>query len=1046
MPRGSVWNRGAFLQKAIFNLKMKKTTIFGAVLAGLMAFPMASEAASNLTNRFYDFSAWGDGALIDLFQRVASKGRMFPTAAEFEEAGFPAIELEFNRSHVRQSAILPEKKIVSSAPSDRRMWFNVPTGQGKETAGYPSGEFHSDVFTGWNYTSVHGGWNHSAFKAPGAWTSAAHKNGAQMIGGIYFFDSTYGDTGAKQEFQNHMKKFGAKNSDGVTFTYLDAVVNCILYFGFDGVQYNMEAGTCFSGYNSVEKNFREFWQAVRKKLAEYGVNAFVGAYQPASSIFSSAAQYYVGTAADGQIFDVFMNYSGGGFDYSSANNNYEYAKASLGHGHGIYQGVWYNSLDSRGWPSMVNKQIDICPWGEHSVSRLFEFVQGNSIMELQDRYQVVTERFMSGGEQHPLDLPVMNNAGNKFNIEDADENDEQLATWGGIAQMIPERAVIKQNLPFNTNFSLGNGEFYFYKGKKTMGSWYNMGQQDYVPTYRWLVTPINSEKKASHDVKVAFDHRDAYIGGNALKLSGNAEDAANADVIVYRAALTVNGPVTATLAVKNGKENASDSHLKLIVRKEGSSNWIEVPYGRLEGKTWESKKLEVSGLAPGDVIEYIGFRVEGMPKGESIYVGQVLLDDNTTVACAPIDVVSLVTDVKEETNKNMTIRMAWSVKDDGFDCPAKERGMVFNSDVNIDHFEIFYKFGLNGKVQEVGRTTTWHAMIPNFDVTKSKEDIYVGVRSVSVDCKTASPIVWQQIQRNPLAVPSISDIYGQAYDDPYSDNWEIAINFRWIERLKTTGAVFDLDYQSQTTPFSMDDPLVGYHHADDMLMIAPNNEINFFIKGASATDDIQYCKIWVYIDYDCNGDFYGADEKIIKIGRKDYGASYPADKNNREDFVNNGYNITVKIPGDVVPGTSRMRIIAGDAWKSIPGPVGAIPKGNVLDFDVRILDAGQTPRAASGTYAELQDEGEADDAVQVGVDDITIGDESANMSVYPAVATDVINFTDVEKAWIYNMAGQMVKYVAAPQGAVSVTDLAAGVYVVKMQNGQVVRSDKIVKK
>ena len=62
------------------------------------------------------------------------------------------------------------------------------------------------------------------------------------------------------------------------------------------------------------------------------------------------------------------------------------------------------------------------------------------------------------------------------------------------------------------------------------------------------------------------------------------------------------------------------------------------------------------------------------------------------------------------------------------------------------------------------------------------------------------------------------------------------------------------------------------------------------------------------------------------------------------------------------------------------------------------------------------------------------------------MATDVINFTDVEKAWIYNMAGQMVKYVAAPQGAVSVTDLAAGVYVVKMQNGQVVRSAKIVKK
>ncbi len=40
----------------------------------------------------------------------------------------------------------------------------------------------------------------------------------------------------------------------------------------------------------------------------------------------------------------------------------------------------------------------------------------------------------------------------------------------------------------------------------------------------------------------------------------------------------------------------------------------------------------------------------------------------------------------------------------------------------------------------------------------------------------------------------------------------------------------------------------------------------------------------------------------------------------------------------------------------------------------------------------------------------------------------------------------MVKYVAAPQGAVSVADLASGVYVVKMQNGNVMRSAKIIKK
>ncbi len=1023
---------------------MKKSTIFGAVLAALIAVPQV-QAADDYSNRYYDFSEWQDQKILDLFMKAAEDGRMYPTDAEFEAAGFDPIELEFNRSHTLQSELLPEKKIVSSAMSDRRMWFNVPTGQGKHVAGFPSGEFHSDVFTGWNYTCCQGGWNHQAFMAPGAWTAAAHKNGSQMIGGIYFFDSTGGDSTQAIKWQSHMKTFTTKNADG-SFKYLDAVVNCILYLGFDGIQYNMEAGTCFSSYDSTQKAFRQFWQQVRKKLAEYGVTLFVGAYQPSSSISATNAQYYVGTEAEGQIFDVFLNYASSAFNYASATNNYNYAKAAVGHGHAIYQGVWYNNLNARGWADMVNKQIDIVPWGEHSVSRLFEFVQGNSIMELQDRYQLVTERFMSGGKQHPLDRPAMENEGNTFQIEDASHNDEQLATWGGIASMLPERAVIKQDLPFNTNFTVGNGEFYFYKGKKTLGSWYNMGQQDFVPTYRWLVTPVNNETTASHDLTVAFDHRDAYIGGNALKLANGKEEAINADVILYRTELTLGGTVSATLAVKNGKENASDSHLKLIVRKKGATNWIEVPYGQISGKTWESKNLEVSGLASGDVIEYIGFRVEGMPAGEHVYVGQMKLDDNRTIACAPIDATSFMADVQDESNKDLSVRMAWSVNDAGFDCPAKGRGMVFNSDVKVDHFEVFYKFGANGKVMEAGRTSTWHALIPGLDVSQSEEDLYVGVRSVSIDLKSASPVVWQQIQRNPNAGERLVDIYGQVYDDPYSDNWKTAITNRWIEKFSTTGASGDLNYTMTTCPYSFDDPLVGYKHAGETLTIAPNEEVKFFIKGKVNSDDIKYCKIWIYLDYDCNGDFYGSDEKIINIGTSNHGAGYPVGKENRDDFVNSGYTIPVKIPADVVPGKSRLRIVSGDAWKTIPGPVGAIPKGNALDFDVEILDKGQEPRAAAGLYTDLQDEGEADDAVEVGVEDITFGDESANMSVYPAVTTDVINFTSVEKAWLYNVAGQMVKYVAAPQGAVSVADLASGVYVVKMQNGNVMRSAKIIKK
>ena len=268
---------------------MKKSTIFGAALAALLAAPSVGHAASDLVSPLYDFTPWSDDKILELFETAALDGRMYPTAAEFEAAGF-GIGLEFARAHIKLAEILPEKKLISSVPSDRRMWFNVPTGQGKETAGFPSGEFHSDVFSGWNYTSVQGGWNHSYFVYPGSWTSAAHRNGARVLGGIWFFDSTYGDSSQRVEWQNHMAKFGTKNEDG-SFKYLDAMVNAILYFGVDGFQYNMEAGTCFSSYNATEAAFREFWRSVRKKLAEYGVEAMIGAYQPSSQISSTILKF-----------------------------------------------------------------------------------------------------------------------------------------------------------------------------------------------------------------------------------------------------------------------------------------------------------------------------------------------------------------------------------------------------------------------------------------------------------------------------------------------------------------------------------------------------------------------------------------------------------------------------------------------------------------------------------------------------------------------------------------------------------------------------------
>ena len=132
------------------------------------------------------------------------------------------------------------------------------------------------------------------------------------------------------------------------------------------------------------------------------------------------------------------------------------------------------------------------------------------------------------------------------------------------SSFIPERSAIQGNLPFNTHFSLGNGEQYHYKGKKTFGSWYNMSAQDIVPTYRWLVYNSGTTT-TSTSIQPSFTHEDAYIGGSALRLEGDVTTTGT-DIILYRTHLNVtNNDSYLTLAVKPSLFGYEPSNLFFIL-------------------------------------------------------------------------------------------------------------------------------------------------------------------------------------------------------------------------------------------------------------------------------------------------------------------------------------------------------------------------------------------------------------------------------------------------------------------------------------------------
>lgn len=1014
---------------------MKKFTVFGAaLLLGLAVNVQAQEVEypASASTDLFDFTPWDEDALLKLFADAADEGRKYPTPEEFEAAGFN-LDLEFSRSHVRPATIMEDasKNIVPDVYPTRRLWMNIPTGQGDLIGGYPSAEFHNDVYSMWNYTNLYGAWNHSILQAPGSWADAAHKHGTHMFSGIKFFES-WGTTSGE-----YIKFITTKNEDG-TYRYVDALLNALLYLGLDGINYNFED----QGYR--ETDVVNFHKALYKRAKEIGFDSFhIGIYTSNSTLSSGYADALYGTTETGKTADLMLNYSGGDFSYG-IQPSVKAAETAMGTADGLYAGVWMVHMN-RTWSRLVAnddaKRCGVCLWGEHKVSRIFQYTIGNSLMELQSNYQELLEKVFSGSNRTPLNRPAISSMPGAFQIAPSVGTANQLNNFCGLAEFIPERTAIQGDLPFNTNFTLGNGDFYAYKGKKTLGSWYNMGQQDYVPTYRWVIYNTGTEN-LSTDIKAEFTHEDAYIGGSALRLKGTPTST-GADVWLYRAKLNVSaGNPKAKIAVKTGVEGSNPSNLYLILRKFDDTNWLEFPVGDLAGANWEEKEIALSGINTGDVIEYIGFRVKGSAASDDykIMVGQLMLsDDRAASSPAKIDGESILVDVKEETTSSLSVKLTWEVDPTGFSPARQDYGMIYNDEVNIDHFEILYKNGEDGRVSEVGRTSTWSAYVGNIQFEGASDEPYIGIRSVSRDLKTYSPVEWVKITRSTETLPEASSSqYPPTYINSAADGYETALETRYIAEVKTTGANQDLNY-TRNTPVGDE----NYLFAEDcVLKVEQGQKVTLTLKGAAGNDDIHYCYGVGYMDWDINYEFDATtDEKLFEVGELNSGT----------DSIVSGSTFIINVPTDAAVGTSRLRIVFSDAWFPHPGPTGGTSKGFSIDFPVEV--SGTNPgREPAASYTEFRDQGTADEPEGLdeisGIENVVNGENglASVSSMYPTVTSDMIYFNNVEKAWIYTADGQFVKFLKNNPESANVSDLSAGVYVVKMQNGRVIRNQKMIKK
>lgn len=1002
----------------------KKSTMKMLMLAGLLCGAPSTMSAqttpSSTSTTIYDFAGFGDQALLKLFEKAEKAGRKFPTKQELIDAGIYN-EIEFVRSHVRKRKILDRSdRLNQNAYQERDLFMNIPAGAGSTIGGYPSKDFASDNFSMWNYTNLFGSWNHGLFQAPGSWADAAHKNGTDILSGMKFFDTTGGRGGHATGWMSFIKE---KNTDG-TFKYSRPLIRLLQFLGMDGINYNFEA----RGYD--DNDVVKFHQELYKYAKEDNFDDFhVVLYTGNQSLPSYNVEALFGKNGT-KTTDLMLNYSADDFTPYMA-SSVQQAKRAMNTAKGLYAGVWIVTMN-RSWTRLSaedSKECGVCLWGEHDQSRFWSYNTGGNAQERMSNYQMLLERGFSGGYRNPADRPEIRNAGHNWEWSGSVA---PLSTFPGLASWIPERSAISGKLPFSTYFNTGAGEVYTYKGKKTAGSWYNMSNQDIVPTYRWLVYDGNTTN-VSYKVQPEFTYEDSYTGGSCLKLTGKGT-ASSTDIVLYKTNLTgTSGAIKAQVAIKTGKDTPADSKLALIVRLKNSGVWKEYAVAGTTDKTWKEHTIALSDLSSTDVIDRIGLRVKNTDAQYKLLVGKLAIVDDFTAT--PQDVKDLNIEVKEENKASLSVKATWALNS------ATEETVVYNDDANVDHFEVLYKNGENGTVSEIGRTSQWATYIGDIEL-KETDQPFIGVRSVSKDLKTYSPVVWKEVPRaNQADLPaSKNNPYGEPELDMSANGAKIAQDVRYIEVFKTTGGEQNIDYRAAG-------PTRGTNYVDatnQVLKAAQGQEITLQFKGYEAKDDVdgnhddlRYCmgKGWI----DLNGDYTFNPVEISKDPANGEQLFFLGQiRKGTEAQVKSLQTYKFRIPTDAKTGKTRMRIVFSDAW--FAGsllPTGKFNKGFAIDFGVEITGNNPERQAPKST----RDEGTADQPEGLSAS-TSITSFAGEASALVQTSKD-LKFSNVEKAWIFGVDGSLVKVLDNPQ-QYEIKSLPKGIYLVKMLNNNVIRTQKVV--
>ena len=647
------------------------------------------------------------------------------------------------RPLISNTATQIDESLIGSR--DKKLLFWVPCGVSTgyfQTGALPNGVFDSEVFSTWSYVTHYGNWTSPYGWVPGGFADAAHKHGV-LVSGVASIPwaASSGDW--------HTCMAGMANiatSDGG----VEKVGKFLRYHGVDGLGYNSE----FSSGGSFMPGLRTLHGGLVKYMKEkgqagfenpwYGITTDAGSISYGEGLLSSYYQNFGYSDEPRTIF--FTNYNWNSSTYFSADKAaFEATKRDT---RDLYMGMNMQGgcKSTTEWLAHAEggqaQDYSIGLWGEHSKNMLFpaRVSAGGSDILKQQGYQKVLEQWFTNGKRNPAYRMEIDQSGS-LGVSDV---------FQGMSRFMNARSAYGWNLadePFITYFSLGNGNCYRLNGDVAYSSeWYNIGMQDYTPTWRWWwSTKMLGKDEAdipANSMSAEFSWDDAWNGGSSLKISGSTAAGETQYLHLFKTQFNVKNNDIITIRYKILKGNGD---INFVYSKVGSET-TEVTPDRTSihkvGKDffydeWNVVEFKVASrgsaaLSAGDWA-LLGLKFANAQNLE-VLIGEMSIKRGTsnTPQMPEIRTAKILSDVVS----GFDAKLIWSMPNS-----AAAGDPVYNTDVNTSYYELWAQVQ-GDEPQFMGATTSWAGLMFKIKNPKHGNRVRLGVQAVSLDHKSKSGISW----------------------------------------------------------------------------------------------------------------------------------------------------------------------------------------------------------------------------------------------------------------------------------------------------------------